>query len=334
MTNPPHPGRLGPVRGLLAAGLLLAAPLGAAQAAGGDLSSPMISGLSWRSGSVGGGFPCLAQLRGRPLDAKTIFVNHDSFPAMVQNTQGAASGAKEAPLWVVSLPLLPSKNRVQFAQCASGAFDSYFRQIGANLKKAGARSTVVRLGWEANIGSKSHPWGVDNAGQVPAYKACWRRAATQLEAGAGGTLAMEWTSAKKTDGSLSINAMYPGSDVVDIIGVHYYDSGPEKNTQAIWDQYYKASSGGNPWGLGTWLSFARAHGKRLGIAEWGIWHQGGSMAAADDPVYIDNMARFFKANAGSIAYETYFNAMADQHTLCPNTRFPKAAAAYKKGWGK
>ena len=54
--------------------------------------------------------------------------------------------------------------------------------------------------------------------------------------------------------------------------------------------------------------------------------------AADDPVYIDNMYRFFKANAGSIAYETYFNAMPDQHLLCPTTRFPRAAAMYKLLW--
>jgi len=49
-------------------------------------------------------------------------------------------------------------------------------------------------------------------------------------------------------------------------------------------------------------------------------------------VYIANMYRFFRDNAGSVAYETYFNAMADQHLLCPSTRFPKAAAMYAKDW--
>ena len=58
------------------------------------------------------------------------------------------------------------------------------------------------------------------------------------------------------------------------------------------------------------------------------------MSAADDPVYIDNMYRFFRGNAGSIAYETYFNAMADQHLLCPSTHFPKAAARYRANWGR
>jgi hypothetical protein len=250
---------------------------------------------------------------------------------MVQNTDGAGNSAKEAPLWVVSLPLLPQSERGQFARCAGGAFDSYFRSIGANLKKAGAQSTIVRLGWEANIGSDSHAWGVDNAGQIPAYKACWRRAAQALKSGAGGSIKMEWTNAKK--GSMPALQMYPGDDVVDLWGVHYYDSGPEKKTQALWDQYAKMSFRGSPWGINTWLSAARAHGKKLGIGEWGIWNQGGSSAAADDPVYMENMYRFLKANASSIAYETYFNAMADQHTLCPSTRFPKSAATYKSLWG-
>src|SRR5689334_6669509 len=83
------------------------------------------SGLAWNSGATTGGFPCLAQLRGRPLDARTIFITHASFPAMVKNTSVAAGSAKDAPVWVVSLPLLPSTNRVQFSQCAGGAFDSY-----------------------------------------------------------------------------------------------------------------------------------------------------------------------------------------------------------------
>ena len=83
--------------------------------------------------------------------------------------------------------------------------------------------------------------------------------------------------------------LYPGDDVVDVIGAHYYDSGPEKNTQALWDEYYRTFNGG-PWGIGTWLAFAREHGKRLGMAEWGVWDQGQG-ARADDPVYMDNMYR-------------------------------------------
>ena len=319
---------------------LLLALLAAAAPARARVNSPILSGLLWRSGATGGGFPCLAQLRDRLLDANTVYLNHDSFEAMQRQSGGlwARVSAKAAPLWVVSAPLLTTSTKGQFAQCGAGAFDLYWRKIGYQLKAAGAQGTVVRLGWEANIGSDNHPWGVDTAGQVPDYKRCWRRAATALKAGGPG-LQVEWTSAKKTQNTaFTALDLYPGDDVVDVIGVHYYDSGPERNTQALWDEYYNITFNGGPWGLGTWLAFAREHGKQLGIAEWGVWDQGQGHAVADDPVYIDNMYRSFRANAADIAYETYFNAMPDAHALCnwngTPTSFPRAAATYKADWSQ
>src|SRR4051794_7326090 len=203
------------------------------------LATSVPSRLAWRSGATGGGFPCLAQLRGRPLDALTTFITHASFPAMVAQTGGAwARGtARQAPLWVVSLPLLTDNTKGQFAQCAAGAFDGYFRQVGANLRAAGAQGTVVRLEWEANIGSRGHPWGYDRFDQLPAYRGCFRRAAVALKAGGPG-LAVEWTNAKRGQAPFSVTYAYPGDDVVDLWGVHYYDTGPEKNTVALWSAYW------------------------------------------------------------------------------------------------
>jgi hypothetical protein len=321
-------------RAATAAGGLTLAVLAAAPLARADVTTPIISGLGWRSGSVDQGFPCLAALRGRALDVEHLYIAPPSFDQMVTNTgTWVRNYGRKAPLLIVSLALLPSNNKGQFAQCAAGAFDGSFRQIGANLKAVGAQGTVVRLGWEAAIGSGSHPWGVDTPDQVPAYKACWRHAALALKAG-GPNLNVEWTNAKKTSNTaLHVLDMYPGDDVVDLWGVHYYDSGPEKSTQALWDKYYNITYNGGPWGLGTWLAAAKAHGKKLAVGEYGIWRQGATTAAqADDPVYVDNMYRFFRGNAGSIAYETYFNTGGD-HSLCPRTRFPQAAARYRADWG-
>ena len=228
--------------------------------------------------------------------------------------------ARKSPLWVVSVGLVTDDRARQFAQCAAGAFDGYFRQVGANLRNAGAQATVVRLGWEANSGT--HAWGLSSSSQVPAYKACFRRAARALKAGGPGLL-VEWTNAKK--GKLPALQTYPGDDVVDLWGVHYYDTGPKKSTQAIWDQYVNATNDGNPWGIGAWLRAAQAHGKKLGVAEWGIWDQGEG-AKADDPVYMDNMARFFRANAGGIAYETYFNT-GRLHSAVPEHALPEGGGA-------
>jgi hypothetical protein len=321
-------------RAVSAAGGLMLTTLAATPALA-DVNTPILSGLKWRSGASGNA-QCLATLRGRAMDAANIFLGHISFPALVKQTTGMRA-PKGVPLLVASLPLLTNDTKGQFAQCATGAFDGYFRQIGANLQASGAQGLVVRLGWEANIGSKSHPWGVDTPDQVPSYVQCWRHAALALKAG-GPALNIEWTNAKKTaNTALHVLAMYPGDDVVDLWGVHYYDGGPVKSTQALWDKFYNATFNGGPWGLGAWLAVTKQHGKKLGVGEYAVWQQGGLAAAqADDPVYIDNMYRFFQANAAGIAYETYFNSMPDQHTLCNDngtpTAYPNAAARYKADW--
>ena len=90
-------------------------------------------------------------------------------------------------------------------------------------------------------------------------------------------------------------------------------------------------SNGGPRGLGAWLAAARARGKRLAVSEWGVWDQG-DLAKADNPVYVENMYRFFRDNAANIAYENYYNRPIIKHQLYPSTRFAKARARYQELW--
>src|SRR4051812_13187901 len=116
----PRPGRPR-ARASLASGLLMAAVFAAAPAARADLATPIWSGLSWRSGTSG--IPnCLAALRGRAVDAGTLFLAIPSFPGLVWQTS-TKRAYKGPPLRVVSLPLLPADNKGQFAPCAAGQFD-------------------------------------------------------------------------------------------------------------------------------------------------------------------------------------------------------------------
>ena len=83
---------------------------------------------------------------------------------------GAAHGARKAPLLVVSLALLPRTTRASSPSA---------RPAPSTATPAGSAPTSGRrrpghgrpLGWEANLGSRVHPWGVDDASQVPAYSA-------------------------------------------------------------------------------------------------------------------------------------------------------------------
>ena len=316
-------------------GLALAA-LAATPAARADITSPLLSSLSWRSGATYGGFDCLKQLRNRALDALNVYLAPATFPDMVRNSGAWVQryGSK-APLLVVSMALVPQANKGQFAQCGNGAFDSYFRQIGANLTKSLAKSIVVRLGWEANIGSDSHPWGVDSDSQIPAYKACFRHAAQALKAG-GSRLNIEWTNSKKTSNKAPRSGHVPGRRRRDLFGTHYYDAWPLKNTQQIWDQYYNLSYNGGPWGIGAWLARRESTTRSSGSASGASGGCPAVGAQADDPVYMDNMYRFFSDNAAEIAYETYFDGNTGERRQLdlPGNQFPKAAAMYGHDWGQ
>jgi hypothetical protein len=65
---------------------------------------------------------------------------------------------------------------------------------------------------------------------------------------------------------------------------------------------------------------------------WGVAGFTGSVdRKGDDPVYVQNMHAFLEAHAPAIAYENYFDCL-DRHRLFPDTRFPKASAAYRQLW--
>ena len=119
--------------------------------------------------------------------------------------------------------------------------------------------------------------------KIGAYVKCFRRLARALKSTAP-NIKIEWTNAKKGKYQFSVLRTYPGNEFVDVIGVHYYDTGARKSTQAIWDDYVVRSNRvGGPWGLATWLEVAKARGKKLAVSEWGLWDNG-DPAPPDNPV--------------------------------------------------
>jgi hypothetical protein len=241
-----------------------------------------------------------------------------------------------SPQLVVSLPMMPKTAPKQHAACARGDFDDHFRRIGAALADAGAGRALIRLGWEYNRGSHDHPWGIDTAGEIPAYVACFRREAEALKSAAPG-LRIEWTNGRYTRMAVSPTRAYPGDDVVDVVGIHYYDNPnyPRQSTQAEWDRQSTMTYAGGPMGIATWLPWAAKHSKKLAVSEWAVWGVAGFTGSVDrkgdDPVYVRNMHAFLEAHAPAIAYENYFDCL-DRHRLFPDTRFPKASAAYRQLW--
>ena len=74
----------------------------------------------------------------------------------------------------------------------------------------------------------------------------------------------------------------------------------------MWNSDYYATYKGGPKGVGTWLNFAKSQGKKLSVAEWGVI-KGSPYSGGDNPVFVSNMLKFFRNNAGAIGFESYFN---------------------------
>lgn len=303
---------------------------GPARAAAPKLGA-IVSGLTWRSGaSCGPG--AFETWRGRKLDVTAVSVGRRDWATMIRNIGEPTfkANATAVPQLVIILPMLPVSAFKQFAACAAGDFDARYRAIGGALKQAGAGNAVLRLGWEANIGSRSHPWGYDTAADAKGYVKCFRRAAGVLKSVAPG-VKIEWSNAKAGEPPFSLLAANPGDDVTDLWGLHYYNVDGQFNTQKAWDEFYVKTRLGGPQGLGAWLTEAKKRGKKLSVPEWGITKRDLTAAVADGPLYIQNMYNTFKANAATIAFENYFNCK-DVHQIHPRTLFPKSSAQYRKLW--
>ena len=300
------------------------------------------SGLPWASGANGGsgGMADLQAMRGRKLDVRTVFTRIDSWSGLIVSTPGVRSHLGDGAAIVVAFGMLPQSHRAQHAACARGNFDAQMRSFGQGLVANGAARAVLRLGWEANR-LNGYPWAVTGDGGD--YKSCFRRWVSVLRSVPGQRFAIDWNMQDKS--VFPPAGMYPGNDVVDIVGVNVYDRCPPMRTEAEWSSYFNSrhKDGRNPRGLASWLQFARQRGKKLSIPEWGV---GGPSVVKlctapgfDNAFFIRKMHEFLRANAASIAYEAYFNGHGytsdrrGSHKLAPVRYNPKAAAAYKGLWG-
>jgi len=306
---------------------------------------PIRSGLPWASGANGGsgGMRDLQAMRGRMLDVRTVFMRRDTWAGMIVSTPGVRWHRADGAAIVAAFGMLPETHRGQHAACARGNFDAHIRAFGRGLVANGAPRAILRLGWEANR-LNGYPWAVTGDGS--SYKACFRRWVSVLRSVPGQRFVIDWNMQEKS--IFPPDRMYPGNDVVDIVGVNTYDRCPPLRTEAQWNAFFnsKHRDGRNPRGLGTWLAFARKRGKKLSVPEWGIggpfvpFSKCGGESGIDNPLFMRKMFGFLKANAKDIAYEAYFNghgaetARRGSHKLAPAKFNPRASAVYRDLWGR
>jgi hypothetical protein len=182
---------------------------------------------------------------------------------------------------------------------ARGRYDRHFTALARNLVAAGLGSSVIRLAHESNYEGSKNPVGSTKAQQL-AWRRFWARAVRTMRRVPGARFSYDWTINAYWQ-PLPLASIYPGDDVVDIVGIDAYDAGV-RETIGRWRIVATRQNGVN-----AVAGFARAHRKPLSLPEWGLMPRGTRwLGGGDDPAYIDGIARTLRTNR--IAYQAYFYA--------------------------
>jgi hypothetical protein len=216
--------------------------------------------------------------------------------------------AKPGRQLVVSLPMLNQASNGKLADGANGAYDQYFTTFAQEMVSKGLNNSVIRLGWEAN--GNWYPWSADpdptTTTDTDTWKNYYRRIVRVMKTVPGQNFKFDLSYNLGTSGTTNtFENMYPGDDVVDIVGLDAYDYMYKNTTSPPEDRWNNLLY--QPMGLNEFQAFASAHNKPMSIPEWGLWPKETGDGGGDNPYYIDRMAEWIKTNQGKVAYQSYFN---------------------------
>jgi hypothetical protein len=296
-----------PAAGTGAAGAA-GAPTPPAAGSGGATSTPSWPGSQGKSGVNGdpvldrASVEAFGTWRGRPCGVAHTYTDRSSWDSMTRGAGWVFSNFSGFPgLLVVSQGLVPNGRSADLQACANGTYDQNFKDFGSTMVSNGRGASVVRLGWEFN--GAYMPWAGTNAA---VYKQCFQRAAAAIRQ-TNPSVIIDWTiNAHGTPSNLcggsSLNC-YPGDASVDIIGIDNYDHAPSAASLADFTRVAEAAEGM------TWLfNFAKQHGKKFSVGEWGIAPGSDYNQTGENPEFIRWMNQWFAAHAADLAYEVYFNS--------------------------
>ncbi|WP_242424124.1 glycoside hydrolase family 26 protein [Frankia sp. EI5c] len=273
--------------------------------------------------------------RGAPCDFALLYTTRNNWVNVTQPTSLLQTFAPWPGRLIIATPPFPENIGASLSTCATGAYNSYWRNFGNILNTFGRQDSIIRLGWEAN--GNWYQWSATNP---TAFINCFRQVVDSIRATAEPDPIISWSlNAHYSQNPPSHNAidMYPGDPWVDVVGLDAYDAWPASRTKAEFDAQATAVGG-----ISYWYNFARAHNKLFGIGEWGVVSGNGTNGGGDNPNFIQWMHDWFAEHAGKgFAYEFYFgncdpgNVGSNLYRpLGPGCVFrnPNAAARYQQLW--
>jgi hypothetical protein len=218
-------------------------------------------------------------------------------------------------------------------QAAAGRFVPRWTTAVRRLKalRGGKGTTYIRIAHEMN--GDWMPWGVTSV-NLAAYKKGYRLYASIVRREFP-EARLTWSPNGGNHTDVSIDDLWPGDDVVDVIGPDIYDFDQDATTASSWAGESTAwQSPHTPSGLEAWRKYAFRRDRPMALPEWGL-------AAGDDPEWIRRVHSAMAEHsapqgrrraAGKFVYDCYFNAELKFKLLGgPNADAAAAYAALR--WG-
>jgi len=249
------------------------------------------------------------------------FIDYYDAPNLDWSQWATAPGTQRQ--LAITLSLIPSNVEHQdwLRQGAAGDYEQHARTLAQNLVAAGLGNSIIRLAPEMN-----GTWNLDSLGtnraQWALWDRFWRRTVEAMRSVPGAQFEFDWCVVALWR-VLPLSEIYPGNDVVDMMGIDVYDTGNLGSTAAArWNDVYNG-----PEGIATVLRFARAHGKPISIPEWGIAPVS-EHGFGDDPTFVNGIARVVKNNP--VVYQSYFYKYGEATQLAHGRA---SLAAYRSHFG-
>jgi hypothetical protein len=285
-----------------------------------------LSGLPWPSGAHFGNEPPsyleFGAWRERPLDLAALYTDRNSWDGLVRPGWPLDLFADYPGELVLSQPLFPL-GQGNNSDCAAGAYDAQWAQLGTFLVEHERAASIIRLGWGFN--DPEHEWRTDP--DPSAWVACFRRIVDALRA-TDPEVRIDWSfdpfPSPRPESGDPYDA-YPGDAYVDIVGMDAFDRYPPTTSEAAWRDKCDSQLG-----LCRLIAFARAHRKQFSVGEWGVVRCGESQGG-DNAFYVRKMVETFREHADILAYESYFDD--DAAEVCSaliDGDSPGAATEYRR----
>jgi len=277
------------------------------------------------AGCTGAGrMAAFEKMLGRPADGVTEFTELTDWSHMLSSVNWALGCWAGKPYRLSqSVPMLMGNGSgTTLEKGAAGEYDEHFVALGKLLVAKGYPDAYLRIGWEFNGGW--YPWAAEK--NPEAFKAYFRRIVKAFRSVPGQKFRIVWNPAQ---GWLHIPAdkAYPGDDVVDIVALDLYNQSwnpADKDPQVRWRNLVS-----QPYGLNWLRDFAAKHHKPIALPEWATGTRPDGHGYGDDPLFIDNMAAWIKAN--DVVYHTYWDYNAgDFNGELSSGRMPLSEAAFRR----